>query len=60
MALISDLFDSTKPCPPEIPNCEAMRAKYNEEVARLDPKACKPCVMSSIKNKYINLINSQR
>ena len=58
--MISDFFEENKPCPNEIPNCESLRAKYLEEIKNLDPRSCKPCVTNSIKNKFINFINSQK
>lgn len=58
--MITDFFEENKPCPAEIPNCESLRAKYFEEIKKLDPRSCKPCVMNSIKNKFINFINSQK
>ena len=57
--MILDFFDDTKPCPPEYPDCEKLRQDYREELSRINPRACKPCVLNSLKNKYINIISTK-
>jgi hypothetical protein len=57
--MISDFFEDSKPCPPEIPNCEHLRTEYKKELSQINPRSCSPCAINGIKNKYINIISNQ-
>ena len=54
--MIIDFFDDAKPCPPEIKNCEELRKQYKQDLNTLNPRTCKPCQLTSLKNKYLNII----
>lgn len=55
-------FNNSQPCPPEIIDCEKLRIDYAQEVAGAqNPNGgCSPCKMRGIRNKYINIITSQK
>jgi len=46
-------FDSSRPCPPQIMECEQLRAKYNEELQTLTNQGCTQCQKNNIKSKYL-------
>lgn len=58
--MIEEFFDDSKPCPSEIVDCEKLRQDYKQELSLINPKACQPCVLNSLKNKYINIISSRK
>jgi len=51
--IVEAFFDSSRPCPIEILECEQLRAKYNEEVDNLNKQGCSQCQKNSIKSKYL-------
>jgi hypothetical protein len=57
--MITDLFEDDKPCPSEIEDCDKLREQYKKDISAVNPKTCKPCVINSIKNKYLNIIASK-
>lgn len=57
--MISDFFEDDKPCPPEIKDCQKLREEYKKDLSHINPKSCKPCVLNSLKNKYLNIITSR-
>lgn len=56
--MITDFFEEDKPCPMEIPNCAALRAEYKKELSSINPKSCQPCVLNSLKSKYLTIIST--
>jgi hypothetical protein len=57
--LILAFFDSTSPCPVEIPYCSQLRKKYFDELSRLTPGECTSCKQNSIKAKYMKEVWEQ-
>lgn len=57
--MISDFFYDDKPCPPEIKDCLKLREEFKKELSLINPKSCKPCVLNSLQNKYLNIISSR-
>lgn len=59
--IVMDFFDDSKPCPPEIKDCEKLRQEFKTEISKINPRACSACIINGIKSKYINIIqNSNR
>jgi len=46
-------FDTSKPCPSEILECEQLRAKYLEELENMNKHGCTQCQKNNIKSKYL-------
>lgn len=47
-------FDETRPCPPEIKNCVALREAYKNDVKKLESfKLCTSCNISFLKSNII-------
>jgi len=55
LTLVESFFDGTKPCPPEIKDCEVLRAEYAKEIdaAQNTRGGCPPCKLRGIRNKFI-------
>jgi hypothetical protein len=50
-------FELGEPCPPEIINCESIRAEYKRERDDLMARGgCGGCMERALRNKYITLI----
>jgi hypothetical protein len=54
--LIDTFFDSSKPCPSDIPMCEEIRKKYNDELTNLTTTGCSSCAKANLKSRYIEAI----
>lgn len=51
--IIADFFDFSRPCPPEIPFCNQVRLKYQDELSKLSTTGCSSCQRNSLKAKYM-------
>jgi len=51
--IIANFFDFNTPCPVEIPFCNQMRIKYQEDLSKLSNTGCTSCQRNSLKAKYI-------
>lgn len=53
MEKIMQFFDYNLPCPGEIPDCEHLRNKYSEELAKVRSRGgCGSCIERRLKNDF--------
>lgn len=62
MDTIMQFFDFAKPCPPEIPDCQAVRHQYGVDLETVRRQGgCGTCAERNLRQQYIiklqNLIN---
>lgn len=54
--LLDKFFDENQPCPQEIPLCDEVRKRYNEELKNLTTTGCSSCAKAGLKSRYIEAI----
>jgi len=56
--LIDVFFNVNAPCPPEIKDCETLRAEYKLKLEQLGGTAgCSSCKLRNLKNFFIQIIH---
>jgi len=53
---ILDFFDTNKPCPSFVTNCEQLRAEYLQELKDNTTGQCSTCFARIVRDKYIDII----
>lgn len=53
---ILDFFDTNKPCPSFIKNCEQLRVEYLQELKNNTTGQCSSCIARIVRDKYIDVI----
>jgi len=60
LTIVENFFDNSKPCPPDVKDCDKLRIEYENEVnsAKSTPGGCSPCKLRGIRNRYIAKITN--